>query len=153
MLSLAFRLDWFVWWRWSGNSCCLNRLMLPFWCWWFGFAAHPISLEEETRKPQTHKKTVTASCLCTINRIMVFGDVRSGFCIILHTSTRDFKSGWGEGSKMFFLNILSWALMVFHLATGDRKACFVKGLLFFTDTVQFTSANLVAEWVWNVQML
>lgn len=34
--------------------------------------------------------------------------------------------------------------MVFHLATGDRKACFVKGLLFFTDTVQFMRAVLVA---------
>lgn len=33
--------------------------------------------------------------------------------------------------------------MAFHLATGDRKSCFAKGLLFFTDTVQF-SAILVA---------
>lgn len=43
----------------------------------------------------------------------------------------------------FFKNILTRALMVFHLATGDRKSCFVKGLLFFTDTAQFTSAILV----------
>lgn len=34
--------------------------------------------------------------------------------------------------------------MVFHLATGDRKSFFVKGLLFVTGTVQFTAGVLVA---------
>lgn len=44
--------------------------------------------------------------------------------------------------KDFFVSdILNRALKVFHLATGDRKACFVKGLLFFTDTVQFSGSS------------
>lgn len=43
-----------------------------------------------------------------------------------------------EHDQRLFLNI--WSILLFHLAAGYRKACFVKGLLCFSVRVQFTSA-------------
>ncbi len=147
--SSDLRLDWSVWCQWGGNSCCLNKPRLPLWYRWFGFASR-LLLWRKRQKPHihTHKHThVHKHLLSHLVRVKTV-------CIILHMpSSRDLNPGWGEWSKISFSeNILRWALMVFHLATGGRKSFFVKGLPLFTDSLQFTG-SFWWQWGFTAQTL